>query len=163
MTSPRLCCALLLGLLFSAANLHGQGTETPAPLPADSINRTKLLPFPGLRYGSPLGFSFYGGVMLGWKNPVGYSGPTFIAEVGQDGVRASLGASMVGLGLGTQRAQLSYIRTWDDHGDVRADQTYIGPEIAAGLLAGVTVGHYWRISDGGGKARIFSVGSFIGF
>lgn len=76
-------------------------------------------------------------------------------------MRASLGVSSAG--FGTYRAQLSYIRTWDDHGDVHADQSYLGPEIALGLIAGVTAGYYWRIGDGGGKATIFSIGSFIGF
>jgi hypothetical protein len=158
--TPRFRWALILGLVLNAAHLHGQGTEEGTPEPTGPSSKAQFLPFGGLRYGSPLGTSLYGGVMLGWENPVGYSGPTLIAEVGQDAMRFSLGVSHVG--MGTQRAQLSYIRTWDDHGDVRGDQTYVGPEIALGLIVGVTVGYYWRISDGGGGARILAIGSFIG-
>jgi hypothetical protein len=99
--------------------------------------------------------------MLGWENPAGYAGPTLVGEIGQDGMRASLGLSSVG--FGTYRAQLSYIRMRDGHGDVRADQSYVGPEVALGMIVGVTVGHYWRISEGGGTARLLSIGSFIGF
>lgn len=99
--------------------------------------------------------------MLGRENPVGSTGPSLVGEVGGDGMRFSLGFSSVG--MGTQRAQLSYIRTWDSHGGVRADQSYVGPEIALGLILGVTVGYYWRISDGPGDARILSIGSFIGW
>jgi hypothetical protein len=161
MMTPQLVrWALVLGLALSAAPLHGQDTDEGAPKAADAESKRKLLPFPGLRYGAPLAFSLYGGVMLGREHPAGYSGPTLIGEVGQDGARVSLGVSSVG--FGTQRAQLSYIRTWDDHGGVRADQSYVGPEIALGLIAGVTVGYYWRISDGGGKARMLAIGSFIG-
>jgi hypothetical protein len=161
MTSRLLRWALVLGLALSAAPVHGQDTEEGAPEPADAESKRKLLPFPGLRYGAPLGFSLYGGVMLGRQHPAGYSGPTLIGEVGQDGGRVSLGWSSVGFGTG--RAQLSYIRTWDDHGGVWADQSYVGPEIAVGFIAGVTAGYYWRISDGGGKARMLAIGSFIGF
>jgi hypothetical protein len=160
MTRPFIRWALILGLVLNAAHLHGQSTEPGAPVPADSSRKAQVLPFGGLRYGAPLGASLYGGLMLGRENPVGYSGPTLVAEAGQDGMRASLGVSAIG--FGTQRAQLSVIRTWASHGDVRADQTYVGPEIALGMIAGVTVGYYWRISDGGGKARVFAVGSFIG-
>jgi hypothetical protein len=39
------------------------------------------------------------------------------------------------------------------HADVRADQSYVGAEIAVGP------GYYWRISDGGGKASIPATGS----
>lgn len=160
MTSPLVRWAFILGLVLNAAGLHAQTTEEPAPEPNSEYGNLKILPFPGLRYGAPLGASLYGGLMLGRDNPVGYTGPHISAEVGQDGMRASVGMSM--LGVGTQRAQLSIIRTWDNHGDVQADQTYLGPEIALGLIAGITVGYYWRISDGGGKARFFAIGSFIG-
>lgn len=159
MTSSRIRWALALGLLLNAAHLHGQGTDESAPEPA-ARSRAKLFAMGGLRNGAPLGGSLYGGVILAWENPVGYSGPSLLGEVGQDGARISLGVSSVG--LGTQRAQLSYIRTWDSHGDVRADRSYVGPEIALGLIVGVTVGYYWRIGEGGGKARMFAVGSFIG-
>ena len=152
--------ALVLALALNAAHLHGQTTEAGAPEPAAPRSRAQLLPAGGFRNGGPLGASVYGGVMLGWEDPAGYGGPTLFAEAGQDGMRVSLGVSHIG--FGTQRAQLSFIRTWDDHGDVRTDQSYVGPEIALGLLAGVTVGYYWRISDGGGKARLLAVGSFIG-
>ena len=84
-----------------------------------------------------------------------------MGEAGQDGVRVSLGASALTL-AGTHRAYLSVIRTWDDHGDVLSGQTYLGPEIAVGIFVGVTIGHYWRISDGGGTARLVSIGTVIG-
>ena len=160
MASPLARWALILGLVLNAADLHAQTAEEPAPKGTREYGNLKILPLPGLRYGAPLGASLYGGVMLGRDNPVGYTGPHISGEVGQDGMRASVGVSM--LGIGTQRAQLSIIRTWDDHGDVQADQTYLGPEIALGLIAGITVGYYWRISDGGGKARMLVIGSFIG-
>jgi hypothetical protein len=160
MHPPRIRWALILCLVLSAARLHGQSTEERAPEPATEAVKAQFLPFGGFRYGAPLGASLYAGVMLGWQNPAGYSGPTLVGEVGQDGMRASLGGSFIG--FGTQRAQLSYIRTWDNHGDVRDGQTYVGPEIVLGMIAGVTVGYYWRISDGGGKARVFAVGSFVG-
>lgn len=81
--------------------------------------------------------------------------------MGQDGLRLSVGKSSVSLG-GTHRAQVSVIRTWGRHGDVEPGQTHIGPEVSSGLILGITVGHYWRVSDGGGPARIFAVGSFLG-
>ena len=161
MTSPLLRWALILGLVLNAAHLHGQTPEEGAPQPTAPSSKRAIMPFPGVRYGGPIGLSLYGGVMLARQNPIGYTGPSLMAEVGGDGWRASAGVSSVG--FGSQRAQLSYIRMWDDHGDVRADQSYLGPEIALGMIVGVTVGYYWRISDGGGAARIFSVGSFIGF
>jgi hypothetical protein len=161
MTPARVRWALILGLVLNAAHLHGQTTEEGAPEPADPESKTQVLPFGGFRYGSPLGPSLYGGVMLGRLNPIGATGPSLAGEVGGDGMRFSLGFSSVG--MGTQRAQLSYIRMWDPHGDVQADQSYVGPEIALGVIVGVTVGYYWRISDGGGKAQILSIGSFIGF
>lgn len=159
MTPPRIRWALVLGLVLSAARLHGQNPEEDAPEPAGR-SAAQVLPMGGLRYGAPLGASLYGGVILGWPNPAGYAGPSLLGEVGQDGMRVSLGVSSVG--FGTQRAQLSFIRTWDDHGDVRADQSYVGPEIALGMIVGVTVGYYWRIGEGEGKSRILAVGSFIG-
>jgi hypothetical protein len=160
MTPHHIRWALVLALVLNAAHLQGQPTEAEEPEPAAPRSKAQLLVAGGFRYGAPLGPSLYGGVMLGWEDPVGYGGPTLFAEAGQDGMRVSLGVSHIG--FGTQRAQLSFIRTWDDHGDVRTDQSYVGPEIALGLLAGVTVGYYWRISDGGGKARMLAVGSFIG-
>jgi hypothetical protein len=160
MTPLRIRWALVLALVLSAARLHGQPTEAGEAEAAAPKARAQLFPLGGLRYGGPLGASLYGGVILGWEDPGGYGGPTLFAEAGQDAMRVSLGVSHVG--FGTQRAQLSFIRTWDDHGDVHADQSYLGPEIVVGIFAGVTVGYYWRISDGGGKARMLAVGSFLG-
>ena len=161
MTPLFLRCALLLALVLGAAPLRAQGTETPAPEPADtSGGKTKPRIFGGLRYGAPLGSSIYGAVMLARPNALGYTGPTLAAEVGRDGMRASLGAGAVW--FGSQRAQVSVIRTWDPHGNVRADQTYVGPEVAIGMIVGFTIGHYWRISDGGGPARVFAIGSVLG-
>ena len=157
MTLPRIPWALVLGLVLNAARLHGQETEERAPEPAGR----RLFPTGGVRYGPPLGASVYGGFIWSRVDPSGFAGPTLVGEAGQDGMRVSLGASSVSLG-GTFRGQLSVIRTWDDHRGVRANQTYAGPEIVVGLVAGVTVGHYWRISDGGGKARLLAIGSFIG-
>ncbi len=152
MTPPLIRWTLLLGLVLGAAPLRAQGTETPAPEPADtSSSKTKPRLFGGLRYGAPLGGSIYGAVMLARPNALGYTGPTLAAEVGRDGMRASLGVGAVW--FGSQRAQVSVIRTWDPHGDVRADQTYIGPEVAVGMILGVTIGHYWRVGDGEGPAR----------
>lgn len=161
MTSPCIRWALILGLALNAVRLDGQSTEEPAPGPAErgNVQASAVL---GLRYGAPLGASFYGGVIVGKPTPDYRDGPSLMGEVGQDGARVSLGVSSVSLG-GTYRAQVSVIRTWDEHGDIQADQTYVGPEIAVGLIAGVTIGHYWRISDGGGSARVFAIGSFIGF
>jgi hypothetical protein len=162
MTPPLLRWTLLLGLVLGAAPLRGQDTETAAPEPADtsSSNETKPRLFGGLRYGAPLGASIYGAVMLARPNALGYTGPTLAAEVGRDGMRASLGVGAVW--FGSQRAQVSVIRTWDPHGDVRADQTYVGPEVAVGMILGVTIGHYWRVGDGEGPARVFAIGSYLG-
>jgi len=161
MTPPLLRWALGLALALGAAPLRGQGTEALAPEPADtSSSETKPRLFGGLRYGAPLGGSIYGAVMLARPNALGYTGPTLTAEVGRDGMRASLGVGAVW--FGSQRAQVSVIRTWDPHGDVRADQTYIGPEVAVGMILGVTVGHYWRVGDGEGPARVFAIGSYLG-
>lgn len=160
LTPPRIGRALVLGLVLGAARLHGQSTEERAPEPARASRNVQLVP--GLRYGAPLGASVYAGLVVGRENAPSVDGPSVMAEVGQDGMRVSAGASSVSLG-GTFRAQLSFIRTWDDHGGVRANQSYVGPEVALGLIAGLTAGHYWRLGDGGGKARVFAVGSFIGF
>jgi hypothetical protein len=160
LTPFRVACALVLGLALNPAFLRGQTEPEGTPKPAEVPRKVQILPFGGARYGAPLGASLYGGVMAGRKNPAGYSGPVLLGEAGQDGMRISAGAGMVF--LGSHRALLSVIRTWDDHGDVRADQTYVGPEIAVGMIAGFTLGYYWRIGDGGGKARILSLGSFIG-
>lgn len=86
MTPSRFRWALILGLVLNAAHLHAQGTEETPPAPTAPSNKARIHPFPGLRYGSPLGTSLYGGVMLGWENPVGYAGPTLIGEVGQDAI-----------------------------------------------------------------------------
>jgi hypothetical protein len=154
--------ALVLGFLaVNAAQLHGQNPEEGTPAPAAPRSKMEILPAGGIRYGSPLGFSAYGGVILDRSKPDIFHGPSIFGEVGQDGMRVSLGASSVSL-AGIYRAQLSVIRTWDDHGGVRADQTYIGPEVSVGWLLGITLGHYWRISDGGGKAQILSLGTFFG-
>lgn len=152
---------ILLCLALNAARLHAQDTEGDAPEPGED-GKVRVSAIGGIRYGAPLGASLYGGIILGDRKPDVLDGPSVIAEVGQDGMRASLGVSSLSLG-GLYRAQVSVIRTWDSHGSVRPDQTYVGPELAFGLIGGVTVGHYWRISDGGGKARIFAIGSFIGF
>jgi hypothetical protein len=160
LTPPRTGGAAIILLVLGAASLHGQTAEERAPESAPARRDVRLVP--GLRYGAPLGASAYAGLVLSRENATGREGPSIIAEAGQDGVRLSAGVSSVSLG-GTFRGQLSFIRTWDDHGDVLANQSYVGPEVAVGLIAGVTVGHYWRISDGGGKARIFALGSFIGF
>jgi hypothetical protein len=162
MTPPWIRWALILCLALNAAHLHAQDTEEDAAAPADARGRVKPVPAFGLRYGPPLGASVYGGVIVSREDPTGYAGPSLVGEVGQDGMRVSLGAASVSL-AGTFRAQLSAIHTWDSHGDVQADQTYVGPEIAVGLVLGVTVGHYWRVSDGGGKARILAIGTFLGF
>jgi hypothetical protein len=161
MTPYRIASALILCLVLVAARLDGQSTEAGVPARTAARGEAKIFPVGGIRYGAPLGASLYGGVMLGSENPAGYDGPALVGEVGQDGARVSLGASSVTL-AGTYRAQLSLIRTWDDHGDVRSGQLYLGPEIALGLFVGITVGHYWRISDGGGQARLFSIGTVIG-
>ena len=162
MNPPCIRCALIiLGLVLNAARLHAQSTEEGASEPGER-GKARVSAIGGIRYGAPLGASVYGGLILGDRGPDVLDGPSLIAEAGQDGMRASVGVSSLSLG-GLYRAQLSLIRTWDSHGDVQADQTYVGPELAFGLIAGVTVGHYWRISDGGGKARIFAIGSFIGF
>lgn len=152
---------LPLCLVLNGARLHGQTPEEPAPEPAATRGKTQVLPAGGIRYGAPLGASIYGGVTLGRENPAGYAGPSLVGEVGKDGMRISAGMSTLSL-AGTHRAQLSMIRTWNDHGDVRADQTYVGPEVALGVILGVTIGHYWRISDGPGRARFFAIGTVIG-
>ncbi len=159
-TPSRAGRALFLGLVLGAARLHGQTTEEPAPQPTPAGRELKLVP--GVRYGAPLGASVYGGVVLGRKDAPGIEGPSVFGEAAQDGMRVSAGISSVSLG-GTLRAQLSFIRTWNTHGDIEANQSFIGPEIAVGLIAGLTAGHYWRIGDGGGKSRFFAIGSFIGF
>ncbi len=162
MKHPRMRWALVLGfLVLNAARLHGQSTEGSAPDSAAARGRMQIFPAGGFRYGSPLGASVYGGVILDRPSPDFVQGPSVFGEVGQDGMRVSVGASSVSL-AGIYRAQVSVIRTWNDHGDVLADQTYVGPEVAVGWLVGVTLGHYWRISDGGGKARILSLGTFFG-
>ncbi len=157
----RLRWTLIVVLVLSAAPLHAQDTEEAAPEPAP---RGGLAPLPtfGLRYGAPLGASAFAGVIIGERSPDFRDGPSLLGEVGQDGVRVSLGLSSVSLG-GTHRAQMSALRTWSRHGEVEPGQTYVGPEIASGLILGITIGHYWRISDGGGPARIFAIGSFLGF
>lgn len=160
MTSLRIRWAFILVLVLTAGRVHGQTTQPEAPESAE--RGSQIQPVVGIRYGAPLGASVYGGVVFSGQTPDYRQGPSLTAEVGQDGIRAGLGVSSVSLG-GTYRAQLSLVRTWDAHGDIQADQTYVGPEIALGLIAGVTLGHYWRISDGGGPARLFAIGSFIGF
>ena len=162
MKLPRMRWALILGLLaVNAAGLQAQTPEEGAEDAAAAPGGMQLLPAAGIRYGSPLGASVYGGVILDRSRPDIFHGPSLFGEVGQDGMRVSLGASSVSL-AGIYRAQVSVIRTWDDHGDVRADQTYVGPEVAVGWLLGVTLGHYWRIGDGGGAAHILSLGTFFG-
>jgi hypothetical protein len=153
--------ALILGLVLNVAQLHGQNTGEGASETAVARDKVQLVPAVGVRYGTPLGASVYGGGLVGFQHSAGFAGPSLIGEVGQDGFRVSLGVSSFSL-VGTQRAQMSYLRMWDDRGDVRDGQTYVGPEIAIGIIGGLTLGHYWRVSDGGGKARIFSIGAFIG-
>lgn len=154
----RIRCALALALVLNAAGLFAQ--EEGAPQPAERRATVQLVP--GIRYGAPLGLSLYAGAILGREGADAVQGPSAIGEVGLDGARVSAGWSSVSLG-GTYRGHMSLIRTWDDHGDVEAGQIYVGPEVAFGLIAGVTLGHYWRISDGGGKASLFALGAFIGF
>jgi hypothetical protein len=154
----RIRWALVLGLVLNAAGLHAQ--EEGAPQPAE--RRAKVQVGPGVRYGAPLGLSVYGVAIRGREGADAVQGPSLMAEVGLDGARASAGWSSVSLG-GTYRGQLSVIRTWDDHGGVKAGQTYVGPEIAFGVLGGVTLGHYWRVSDGSGKSSLLALGAFIGF
>lgn len=161
MTTTLIRWTLVLGLVLNAARLHGQSTEEGPPQPTAPRSGMQLLPAGGFRYGAPLGASVYGGVVLGRNDPAGYAGPSLAAEAGQDGARVSLGVASVSL-AGTYRVQLSVIRTWDSHGDVRADQTYVGPEIALGIVLGITIGHYWRVGEGEGEARVFAIGSFIG-
>jgi|GEM_PF-4888799 len=161
MTPYRIASALLLGLELVAARLDGQSTAADSSRQTAVRSEAKVFPVGGIRYGAPLGASVYGGVMLARENPAGYGGPALVGEVGQDGARVSLGVSSITL-AGTHRAQLSLLRTWDDHGDVQAGQLYLGPEIAVGLFVGITIGHYWRISDGGGRARLLSIGTVIG-
>jgi hypothetical protein len=160
MTRHRIRWALVLSLVLNAAHLQAQDTEEGATQPADQRGRV-VVPVGGVRYGAPLGASIYGGIMLSQQDPTGYAGPSLMGEVGQDGMRVSVGVASLSL-AGTFRGQLSVLRTWDDHGDILADQTYVGPEISLGLILGVTIGHYWRISDGGGKARFFAIGTVIG-
>lgn len=157
----RLRRALVLALVLSSAPLHAQDTEEAAPEPAPRARVAQLAAI-GLRYGAPLGLSAYTGVIIAPRGPDFVVGPSIIGEVGQDGMRLSVGKSAVSL-AGTQRAQVSLIRTWGRHGDIEPGQTYVGPEVSAGLLLGITVGHYWRVSDGGGPARVFAIGSFVGF
>lgn len=157
----RLPWALLLALVVSAAPLHAQDTEEAAPEPAPRARAVQLGAL-GLRYGAPLGASVYTGVIIGQRGSEFINGPSIIGEVGQDGMRLSVGQSSVSL-AGAHRAQVSLIRTWSRHGDVEPGRTYVGPEVSAGLILGITIGHYWRIGDGGGPARIFAIGSFLGF
>ncbi|HEY0024749.1 MAG TPA: hypothetical protein VGB24_17680 [Longimicrobium sp.] len=152
--------ALVLVFALGAAPLHAQDAEEDAPEPAPR-GRTAQLAALGLRYGAPLGASAYTGVIIAPRGPDFIQGPSIIGEVGQDGMRLSVGMSSVSLG-GSYRAQASLIRTWDPHADIEPGQTYLGPEVSAGLILGITVGHYWRISDGGGPARFFAIGSFLG-
>lgn len=156
----RLRWALVLALVLGAAPLRAQDAEEGAPEPAPR-GRAVQLGALGLRYGAPLGLSVYTGVLISEETPDFRQGPSIIGEVGQDGMRLSVGMSSVSLG-GAHRAQVSLIRTWSRHGDVEPGRTYVGPEVSGGLLMGITVGHYWRVSDGGGPARIFEIGSFIG-
>lgn len=151
--------ALVLALL-SSAPLHAQEPEEDAPEPAPR-GRVAQLAALGLRYGAPLGLSVYTGVIIAPRGPDFIQGPSILGEVGQDGVRLSVGVSSVSLG-GSHRAQMSVLRTWDPHGDIEPGQTYVGPDVSSGLILGITIGHYWRISDGGGPARIFAIGSFLG-
>jgi hypothetical protein len=154
----RIRWALVLGLVLNAAGLRAQ--EEGASRPAERRAHVQLVP--GIRYGAPLGLSVYGAAILGRAGADAVQGPSVMGEVGLDGARASAGWSSVSLG-GTYRGQLSVIRTWDDHGGVEAGQTYVGPEVAFGLIAGVTLGHYWRVSYGGGKSSLLALGAFIGF
>ena len=151
--------ALVVGLLLlGAAPLHAQDEETPRR----GERRARVQLVPGIRYGAPLGLSVYGAAILGREGADAVQGPSVRGEVGLDAARASVGWSSVSLG-GTHRGQMSLIRTWDSHGGVEAGQTYAGPEVAFGLVAGVTLGHYWRLSDGGGRSSLFALGAFIGF
>lgn len=155
----RLRSALVLAVLGSAP-LHAQDAEEAVPEPAPRVRvQGGAL---GLRYGAPLGASAYLGVIIAPPRPDFIIGPSIIGEVGQDGMRLSVGQSSVSL-AGAHRAQVSLIRTWSRHGDVEPGRTYVGPEVSAGLILGITIGHYWRIGDGGGPARIFAIGSFLGF
>lgn len=156
----RLRWALVLALVLGSAPLHAQDPEEAAPEPAPR-GRTAQLAALGIRYGAPLGLSLYTGVIISEETPDGRQGPSILGEVGQDGVRLSVGVSSVSLG-GSHRAQMSVLRTWDPHGDIEPGQTYVGPEVSSGLILGITIGHYWRISDGGGPARVFAIGSFLG-
>jgi hypothetical protein len=149
-----------MALGLNTSSLRGQTAPEGTPKPVDAPGKVQILPFGGARYGAPLGASLYGGAMAARANPAGYSGPVLLGEAGQDGMRISAGAGMVV--MGSHRALLSVIRTWDDHGEVRAGQTYIGPEIAVGMIVGFTLAYYRRIGDGGGKASILSFGSYIG-
>jgi hypothetical protein len=126
----RIRCALVLGLLLTAAGLHAQDESAPQqPAP----RRAKVQLGPGIRYGAPLGLSVYGVAIMGREGADAVQGPSLMGEVGLDGARASVGWSSVSLG-GTYRGQMSLIRTWDDNGGVDAGQFYAGPEVAFGLM-----------------------------
>jgi len=93
----RLRWALVLALMLGSAPLHAQDAEGAAPEPAPSPRVVQWAAL-GLRYGAPLGASAYAGVIIAPRGPDFIQGPSILGEVGQDGVRLSVGVSSVSLG-----------------------------------------------------------------
>ena len=85
-------------------------------------------------------------------------------------LEAGRSAGQVGLGLMSQgqmtpifRGQVVAMRTWRRPTDLAPNQTFVGTEVQASLIVGVSFGSYWRVSGHApGDARYHAIRLVIG-
>lgn len=113
-------------------------------------------PLVGVRYGSPLRASLYGGWLIGTGDGSGYRGYSMVTEVGQAGLRLSGGLTRFGDG-GTLRLEAGVLRTWGSPSRALPGATYLGAEVLATRfwVLGGSVGFYTLVGEREGASRHF--------
>lgn len=152
---------LLLGsLLLVSSNVAAQRPELADPTLVKGIHS---VPFGGVRYGAPLGFSAYGGFAIGRSRRESHTGISVTGEAGQAGARAGIGLSSTAF-ASTMRGAVTGTRIWKSRGSVESGDTYVGVEgLITVMLIGVSLGHHWRMdSSSPGAARLLAVGLVVG-
>jgi len=134
-TMPR--CVLSFCLLALAS----------APASAqDSVPRAHdYRPVLGLRVGAPLRAAFNLGLARGRYNQGAFVGTGVVLEAGSGGGQVSL-ARTAGSAFGSERIQVSLLRTWGDPQGVAPRQTFVGVEARLMVGIGVGLGYFRRIS-----------------
>ncbi len=149
-----------LSLLVCLSLLAGVSVASGAQQRAPSYE-----PLIGARLGSAQHQSVYLGVArMSNASATDHSGQTIEFEYGRSGGQVAIG-QMTAVPMAPEfRLQSTLLRTWGRATRIAPKQTYVGVELQATILIGVSVGAYRRIrGDAPGDAHFYSLRYVLGF